>query len=79
METTIRAKFSKGVIEPLEKMELEEGTEINITVSILPKTENTLKSLRDTVGAWKGTIDSKELKRNIYSDRLIKTRSEAKL
>ncbi len=79
METTIRAKFSKGVIEPLEKLELEEGTEVNITLSVLPKTENSLKSLKDTVGAWKGTIDTKELKKNIYSDRLIKTRPEPKL
>ncbi len=35
MEKTIRARFNKGVIEPLEKLDLEEGTEVNITITPL--------------------------------------------
>jgi len=73
----MRARFKGGIIEPLEKLELEEGEEIAITISPLP-IRNTLEALKSTAGAWKGTHDPEELKRNIYLDRLIK-RSEPKL
>lgn len=33
MLRTIRARFSHGVIEPLEKVEMPEGKEITITIS----------------------------------------------
>jgi predicted DNA-binding antitoxin AbrB/MazE fold protein len=79
MEKTIRARFNKGVIEPLEKLDLEEGTEVNITITPLSKIEDVLEVLKDTSGAWKGTIDTEELKKNIYSDRLITTRPDPKI
>lgn len=79
METMIRAKFSHGVIEPLEKISLEEGTEVNITISVPHKTKDVIETLKATAGAWKGTIDAEKLKRDIYSDRLIQTRPEPKL
>ena len=31
MEKRVRVRFSKGVFEPLEAVELEEGTELSIT------------------------------------------------
>ena len=79
MEKTIRARFSKGVIEPLENLDLEEGTEVNITITPLSKIEDVLEVLKATSGAWKGTIDTEELKKNIYSDRLITTRPDPKI
>jgi len=79
MEKTIRARFNKGVIEPLEKLDIEEGTELNITITPLSKIEDVLEVLKATSGAWKGTIDTEELKKNIYSDRLIATRPEPKI
>lgn len=42
------------------------------------KKEKTLKLLRKTAGGWKGLIDTEKLKRDIYSDRLISTRSRVK-
>ena len=42
------------------------------------KKEKTLKLLKKTAGKWKGLIDAEKLKRDIYSDRLISTRSKAK-
>ncbi len=33
MARTIRARFSHGVIEPLEKVEMPEGQEITITIA----------------------------------------------
>ena len=79
MDTMIRAKFNHGVIEPLEKISLEEGIEVNITISVPLKARDAVESLRATAGAWKGTIDAEKLKKDIYSDRLIQTRLEPKL
>ena len=36
MGKTIGAKYKKGLIEPLERLELGEGEEIEATVSSLP-------------------------------------------
>ena len=79
MAKEIRARFSKGVIEPLEKVELEEGEEITIVISKRTKGKGMREALRATAGAWKDTIDGEELKRNIYTDRLINTGPEPKL
>jgi len=78
MGKTIRAKFSNGIIEPLEKLELTEGEEITVTIehSNLIELEDTFKA---SAGGWKGLIDAEELKKNIYADRLISTRPEVKL
>ena len=40
------------------------------------RTEKTLRLLKKTAGSWKGLIDTEKLKRDIYSDRLISTRSK---
>ena len=36
MDRTIRARFSHGVIEPMERVELPEGKELTITISGKP-------------------------------------------
>ena len=36
MGKTIKARFSKGVIEPLEKIDIDEGKEITITIIEVP-------------------------------------------
>jgi len=71
---TIKAKFSHGVIKPLENIEFPEGREINILI---------LEPERDiidaTFGSWADLVDCEELKKNIYADRLVSTRPEVKL
>ncbi len=81
MAREIRARFTKGVIEPLEGVELEEGEELTILITISErlKVERVRAALRASAGGWKGTHDPEELKRNIYADRLINTRPEPKL
>lgn len=78
MTQTIRAKFSKGVIKPLEKVDIKEGTNISITIIEIPEKEEG-DPLDTTFGGWADTIDCDELKRNIYADRLISTRPGVKL
>jgi len=71
MVKTIRARFSKGVIEPLEKIEVADGREITVTIMELPLAPSEKKEgLEATAGGWKGLINAEELKRNIYADRL---------
>lgn len=79
MGKTIRARFSKGVIKPLEKVDIDEGKEITITIVEVPASLKKEDVLETTAGGWKGLIDAEELKKNIYADRLISTRPEAKL
>ena len=78
MGGTIRARFTRGVLEPLERIELEEGEVLTITIIRLPAAEKT-GGLERAAGGWKGLIDADELKRNIYADRLISTRPEPRL
>lgn len=75
MEKTIKAKFKKGVIEPLEKLEIEEGREILVVIKELPLEDRFEKA----IGGWKGTHDPKKLIEDIYNDRLLETRPEVKL
>lgn len=80
MVRTIKAKFSKGVFEPLEAEVVEmvgEGEEVLLTISTIPTAP--ASPLPDTAGGWKGLIDAETLKRNIYTDRLIATRPEVRL
>lgn len=82
MEKTIRARFSHGVIKPLKKVEFPEGEEFTVTIHEIhkkPKKKNFRDALKATAGGWKNLIDAEELKRNIYADRLIDTRPDAKL
>ena len=82
MGKTIRARFFKGMIEPLEKVEIGEGE--LLTISILetrrkPMKKSFSEALKKTAGGWKDLIECEELKKNIYNDRLIATRPEVRL
>lgn len=79
MGKTIRARFSKGVIEPLEKVDMTEGKEITVTIMELPIPSEKEDALEASAGGWKGLIDAEELKKNIYANRLISTRHVVKL
>ena len=82
MGKIIRARFSKGVIKPLEKVDIKEGEEIAISIlegPSKPGKKSFLETLRKTAGGWRDLIDCEELKRNIYNDRLIASRPEVRL
>ncbi|MDQ1317734.1 MAG: hypothetical protein QG588_1387, partial [Candidatus Poribacteria bacterium] len=73
MLKTIKARYRNGLIEPLEKININEGMEITITISEPPIRED---GLDRSFGGWKGLIDAEEFLKNIYADRLISTRPE---
>ena len=78
MGTTIRVRFSQGVLEPLDQLDVLEGEILTITIIRLPMVEEA-GGLERAIGGWKGLIDAEELKRQIYADRLIATRPEPRL
>jgi hypothetical protein len=81
MVRTIRAKFSRGVFEPLEPGVTEmvgEGEEVLITISTEPA-PSAGDPFRDTEGGWRDLVDAETLKRNIYADRLLTTRPDVRL
>ena len=82
MGKMIRARVFRGMIEPLEKVDIREGEEIVISISKAPS-KRVKKSFSDalkrTAGGWKDLIDCDELIKNIYADRLVTTRPEVKL
>ncbi len=64
---TIRARFSKGVFEPLEPevtTALHEGEEVLLTVST-PASSDLADPIAGTAGAWTGLVDGETLKRHI--------------
>ena len=79
MAKEFRARFSKGMLEPLEAVDLKEGEEVSVIIAERPQGKGMIEALRASAGGWKGLIDAEELKRNIYADRLISTRPEPKL
>ena len=79
MTRTIRARFTNGVIEPLEELEMPEGREITVTILDVSAPGEDGDTFDACAGGWKDLIDAEELKRNIYADRLISTRPEVKL
>lgn len=78
MGSTIRARVSHGLLEPLEAITLPEGKEVTITILDLP-TEQDVEASRRAAGGWRGLVDAETLIRNIYADRLICTRPEPRL
>ncbi len=79
MAREIKARFSKGKIEPLEELDLEEGDEVRVIIPERAEGKGMLEALRATAGGWKDLVDGEELKRKIYADRLISNRPEPKL
>jgi predicted DNA-binding antitoxin AbrB/MazE fold protein len=70
---TIKARYRRGVIEPLEKLDIEEGKELIVTISDTKIGEKSLDPLDATFGGWEKLIDAEELKKCIYADRSIIT------
>ena len=78
MGSTIKARFSGGILKPLETLELKEGDEVTITI-VSSHSKSGPDWLRRTAGGWAGLVDADELKREIYDSRLIATRTEPRL
>jgi predicted DNA-binding antitoxin AbrB/MazE fold protein len=75
---TIRARFREGKFEPLEAVDLPDGREVTLTIVDAPDAPD-FAAFRRAAGAWKGTVDAEALIRDIYANRVLATRPEARL
>jgi predicted DNA-binding antitoxin AbrB/MazE fold protein len=69
MAREIKARFIKGKIEPLEKLDLREGEEITITIKEETKGVAAKEALARTASAWKDTIDFDAYLKDLYASR----------
>lgn len=73
MSRTIRARVGRGMLKPLEKLDLPEGVEVTITIVDAPFAEDA-EAFRRAAGSGSGPIDADRVIRDIDADRLIATR-----
>jgi predicted DNA-binding antitoxin AbrB/MazE fold protein len=78
MVREIRARYSRGVIEPLEKLELDEGEEVIISVKDVSTKPVPGDALERTAGGWEGLVDTDQLLKDFAESRKI-TRPEVRL
>jgi predicted DNA-binding antitoxin AbrB/MazE fold protein len=79
---TIKARFKDGMIEPLEKLDIDDGKEIMISIVEVPNEDEEktfINGINASFGGWKDKVDCEELIKNIYNDRLISTRPKPEL
>ena len=81
MLKTIKVKFSKGSLEPMEQLDIKEGSELFVTLDIEDScsNEDRIDRFKSSIGAWEGTHDPEVLLRNIYTDRLTGSRAETNM
>ena len=69
MAREIRGRFSKGKIEPLEKIDLKEGDEVIITI---PEEKPDTGAFERAAGDWKGLVDTDALLRDLKESRKVR-------
>jgi predicted DNA-binding antitoxin AbrB/MazE fold protein len=64
----IRARFTKGKIEPLEEVDLKEGDEVRV---IIPESRAPAEkgAFERAAGGWKGTLDFDAYLKDLYESR----------
>lgn len=80
MLKTVKARYRNGVIEPLEEIDLADGTEISITIDTrrLMSQEERERRFLSSAGRWKDIVDEAFLD-EIYEQRRRRTRPEVEL
>ena len=73
-----RARYTKGVLEPLEAIDLEEGEEVSVSIQ-KPSPKHDPEAMRAGAGGWVGQHDPEELKRMIYESRITGSREPPNL
>jgi len=71
MTKTIRARYREGKLELLEPLEMEEGTEVTVTVSGPERSPTAVDPITASAGAWKDLLDCEQFEKDVYDSRLI--------
>ena len=77
----LKARFSEGVLKPLERLDLEEGAEVFITLDVGPAETGERRRQRSkaSAGAWGRPGDGERLKRTLYEARVAGSRDRQEL
>ncbi|MDE2837746.1 MAG: antitoxin family protein [Chloroflexota bacterium] len=77
----LKARFSKGVLKPLERLDLKEGTEVLITLDIgaAETGEQRRRRSKASAGAWGNPDDGERLKRVLQEARVAGSRDRQEL
>lgn len=70
----IKAKYSKGVFVPHERLDLKEGVEVVVSVGEFASPDSAVEWLRASAGGWIGMHDPTQFKRMIYEARIAGSR-----
>jgi hypothetical protein len=71
MLKTVRARVTKGRIEPLSPLPFEEGAEVDVTATVSAEAaEASEDPTQATAGAWDGLLDCEAFEDEIYESRL---------
>ena len=81
MTSAIKARYSNGILTPLESLDLEEGAEVIISIDAIADnpSEDRIKTTLSAAGGWKGSQDPNELIRTLYQARLTGSRERVDL
>ena len=74
MIEAIRAKYEDGVLKPSERLDVKDGAEVFVSVSVPGVSPEDIEASKSTAGVWKGKFDAIQVIREIYEDRLDGTR-----
>ena len=77
MIRNIRARVRRGLIEPLEPINVPDGTEVTVTIPDDPSAADR-EAFRSSAGSWAGLIDAEALIRDLYDRRLTGSRPETR-
>ncbi len=69
MTRTVRARTTRGLLAPMEPLDLPEGSEVELTVTTPAGKEGAVAAIRATSGAWADLLDCEEFERSIYARR----------
>ena len=77
----LKARFSEGVLKPLERLDLEEGAEVLITLDAGLTETGELRRRRSkaSAGAWGRPGDGERLKRALSEARVAGSRDHQEL
>ena len=70
----VRARYSKGVLTPLEPLDLEEGAEVDVSVNRASRPLESRDVILAASGGWSDPGDWDAFKRIIYDARLTGSR-----
>ena len=69
MIQNLKATYADGVFKPAERVDLDEGAQVIISVSDENDDASDINGLASSAGGWKDTIDCDQLLRDIYDSR----------